>query len=133
MQDGFIYYYTIQANAWIISGKDCHFSAQYVNCSIFLNNTSLIVTDTQQQTPVIVTSTTASLSHSQTSLDENNLNSQSANQNDLTPANLNSTLQNFLKEFSSKIESNNDSRDKILLEKMSLMLKQHKKRRHRPK
>ncbi|CAF0747906.1 unnamed protein product [Brachionus calyciflorus] len=102
-------------------------SSQHVNCSIFIDKTPLIVNATKQQASVPVISTSVPLNNCHTPLGENNQNSLSENQLDLTPANLNSALQNFLKEFSSKIECNNDSRDKILLKKMSLMLKEHKK------
>ena len=101
-------------------------SNEHVNCSIFLNNTTLIVPETQinnnpnvnnifNSTPIEVTSV------------QNQLLTDNLSQTEISSENLNSILQYIFKEISYKIDSNNDNLDKNLLEKMSSMLKEHKK------
>lgn len=102
-------------------------SLEYVNCSIFLESFPVIIPETQSNNlpQNNILNSTPNFVDANINRNQEQLNSISQ----IDPSNVNVTtlLLNFMKQISSKIESNYDNRDKSLLEKMSLLLNQHKK------
>ncbi|CAF1054757.1 unnamed protein product [Brachionus calyciflorus] len=103
-------------------------SIEHINCSIFIENTNYIIPETQIH-PNVTHSSQVPISS--TAINQN-LNSnrgipEQLSQIDFSANSLNNAFQHFMKEISSKIELNSENRDKYLIDKMSQMLRDHKR------